>query len=300
MATIDTSVAVLYESKFTQIFEFITQQMDARLPQVCRQGNHKGSKGAQAIKQFGKVSASVRTARLTPIVFTDVPLDARWVYPTPLDLAVPFDTWDELMTSADPKSGYVTDTLSAMNRQKDLLVINSFFNTANTGQTGSETTAFPSSNVIGSSYGASGATGLTKTKLEQAIQMLIANEVDLEADRIFCVITAKQWKNLMDETTFINNDYYKDSMAIVTGKLQPFLGANFIHSEQLPLNGSSERMVPVFAGTGMHWGIWQDVETKISIRNDLRGQPWQCYTSMYAGATRLQENKVIQVACAEV
>ena len=299
MATVDTSVQVLYESKFTNLFEALTQQMEPRIPQVCRQGDHRGSKGAQAIKQWGKTTPMVRTARLAPIVFTDVPLDARWVYPTMVDLAVAFDTWDELQTQSDPKASFVTSTYAAMARYKDLLMINAFFNISQTGQTGADTTAFPAANIIASNYGSSGATGLTKVKLEQAVRLLIANEVDLEMDKLYCVVSAAQWKNLMDETTFIDRDYYANSTALVSGKLQPFLGVNFIHSEQLSLNGASERQVPVFAGTGMHWGIWQDTQTKISIRNDLRGQPWQVYTDLFGGGTRLQENKVMQIACAE-
>lgn len=51
----------------------------------------------------------------------------------------------------------------------------------------------------------------------------------------------------------------------------------------------------MWAGSGMHFGTWQDVQTKITQRTDLRGQPWQVYVSAFFGAVRLQEKKVFQI-----
>jgi len=50
--------------------------------------------------------------------------------------------------------------------------------------------------------------------------------------------------------------------------------------------------VPAWAKSGMHLGLWNDVQTSISRRNDLRGEPWQSYVTASFGATRLEENKV--------
>ena len=44
-------------------------------------------------------------------------------------------------------------------------------------------------------------------------------------------------------------------------------------------------------------GIWQDVETR--QHSQISG-PAVAVLHQHAGATRLQENKVVQVACAEV
>jgi hypothetical protein len=37
----------------------------------------------------------------------------------------------------------------------------------------------------------------------------------------------------------------------------------------------------------------------ISQRNDLTGHPWQIYTMMTAGATRLQPGKVMSILCSD-
>jgi hypothetical protein len=45
----------------------------------------------------------------------------------------------------------------------------------------------------------------------------------------------------------------------------------------------------------MHFGMWNDVTTDITQRKDLQGLPWQAYVYMTAGATRIEENKVVRI-----
>jgi hypothetical protein len=81
--------------------------------------------------------------------------------------------------------------------------------------------------------------------------------------------------------------------------IKRFLGFNFIHSERLPVNGSGQRRVPVWAKTGMHLGIWNDITNDISQRKDIENHPYQLYTAMTLGATRLEEKKVVELPCVE-
>jgi hypothetical protein len=47
--------------------------------------------------------------------------------------------------------------------------------------------------------------------------------------------------------------------------------------------------------SGMYLGEWKGMVNRASLRNDLSGEPWDLYTASSFGATRLQENKVIQI-----
>ena len=77
-----------------------------------------------------------------------------------------------------------------------------------------------------------------------------------------------------------------------------FMGFNFIHTERLPLNGSSQRRVPAFAKSGMHLGLFNDINTMISERAD-KGYATQVYVKGTFGATRTEEGKVVEIVCAE-
>ena len=59
--------------------------------------------------------------------------------------------------------------------------------------------------------------------------------------------------------------------------------------------GTNEVTLPVWCRSGMHLGIWGDVKNSVSQRRDLQGEPWQLYTTMTIGATRLEEDKVYAI-----
>ena len=54
-------------------------------------------------------------------------------------------------------------------------------------------------------------------------------------------------------------------------------------------------MVPVWAKSGAYLGVWEDMVTNISQRNDLRSIPYQAYNKLDVGGTRLEEKKVVQI-----
>ncbi|MFZ1975806.1 MAG: phage capsid protein [Candidatus Acidiferrales bacterium] len=298
MATSPNDVTVLYELKFTQLFELLAQQTDLRIPKTCRQQDYRGSQGAQVIKQAGVVNVDLRVNRLEPIQFTDSPLDARWAYPVNYDMAIPFDSFDEIQTMADPRSIYVEQQHAAMNRQMDAEVIRGFYETSHTGQTGGSTTTFPTStNQIAYNFGASAATGLTVIKLRQARLLLRQNEVDLDMEDLYAVLGATQEDNLLAEAQVVSTDF-NDKPVLVDGKIKSFLGIDFIHSEQLPMDSTNTyALVPVYSNRAMAFGTWMPPSVKITQREDLRGRPWQIYINAAFGATRLQEKKVMQIQC---
>lgn len=218
MSTADTSVVVLYEQKFTQLFELLAQQQDSRIAQTFRQGDHRGSKGAQAVKQIGIIDPEERTLRGEPITFADVPHDARWVYPTMFDRAVMFDTWDELQTAADPRSTYSQALMAGMNRKKDKVCLTAMFADAKTGETGSDTTTFPTSanaNQISVTTGSSAASHLNLKKIKTGVRLLLANEVDLDMDQIYCSARAIDIDALSDEVQVTSQDFMGGGQAPV-------------------------------------------------------------------------------------
>jgi hypothetical protein len=296
MATTVTDESGLYEIKFTQIFELLAQQMEARIPTSFRQQTHTGSKAAQAIRQVGKTNPTQRMNRLEPVAFTQMVNDSRWVYPKPWDEYAAFDEWDQLQTEADPKGSWAEAIVAGMNRTQDAECIRAFFETSNTGEQGNYTTAFPAGNTIAVNYNASGNTGLTVAKLRQARRLLLQNEVDLNMGSIYCVAAAVQLDDLLAEAQVINRDFNQpDAPVLEEGKITRFLGIQFIHSELLTMTVDPFWQVPVYHETGMHFGTWQGINTRIVQRNDLRMAPWQIGVSALFGATRLQEAKVMQI-----
>lgn len=288
-----------YVQQFATNIQLLLQQKGSRFRPFVMSGSHVG-KQASPVDQIGAISMQPVSSRFAPMGRVDAAVDRRWVFPSDFDLPQLIDSFDKLRLLTDPQSAYVQNAVYAAGRQIDDLIIAAANGTAKTGETGSTSTVLPTAQKVIRTFGAAAATGLTVAKLREAKRILMAAEVDIDSDQITCAVTAQQHDNLLAEAQVISTDF-NDRPVLVDGKIERFLGINFIHSERLALSsdGNSDRLVPVWAKSGLYLGMWNDMTTDISQRKDLQGLPWQTYVYMTAGATRLEEKKVVQIACDE-
>lgn len=292
-------VTTHYVQQYTTNVQLLSQQKGSRLINSVTIGQYKGKQGVP-VDQFAPTVANKRTTRYPALTPADIQADRRWVFPVDYDWNDLIDNIDKLRLLIDPMSSYVSSGSAAMNRAKDDEIIAAYFGTAKTGVDGSTSTSFPVSQQVSASEGSSSATGMNVEKLKAGIQILLANEAwdPSSGDRISCVISAKQNRNLMDEIQVINADYNGDKAVVNDGFVMSWGKVDFIHSERLPTNGSSQTRVPMYVKEGMHLGTWQDLSTDVSQRKDLAGLPWQVYVYGTFGATRIEEKKVVELPCA--
>lgn len=287
----------LYAQQYATNVELLLQQKDSRLKNFVMNGSHIGEQ-ASPVDQIEKIEMQAPAGRFADIGRVDAAVSRRWVLPNDYDLPQLLHSFDEARLLIDPKSSYVANAVAACNRQFDRELINAFFDDAKTGKTGSSTTSFLSANQIAVAMGASAATGLNVKKLREAKKILMAYDIDVNSEQIFCAITAKQHDDLLAEAQVVSTDF-NEKPVLVEGKVMRFLGINFIHTELLETDGSSYRRLPVWVKSGMHLGQWGSIYTDVDQRKDLSGHPWQAYMKMTIGATRLDEKKVVEIKCAE-
>lgn len=286
-----------FVSQFSTNIELLLQQKESKFLPYVTQGSYKG-KAASPVDQIGAVAMQPTAGRFSPMGRVDAAVDRRWVYPSDFHLNQLLDSFDELRLITDPKSKFVENAVAAAKRQQDDLIISALFGTAKTGETGATSTTFPSGNQVAVNYGAASNVGLSVAKLREAKRLLMANQVDLDSDPLICVVTAKQHDNLLAETQIISMDF-NERPVLVEGRIMRFLGINFVHCERLANDATPYRRIPVWAKSGMHLGIWNGITTSVSQRNDLESEPWQAYVKMTMGATRLEENKIVEIKCNE-
>ena len=292
-------VTTHYVQQYTTNVQLLSQQRGSRFRMAVTEGKYTGKQGVP-VDQFAPTVAQKRTTRYPALTPIDTQADRRWVFPSDYDWNDLIDNIDKLRLLIDPQSSYVTNGTAAMNRAMDDEIIAAFFATAKTGVDGSVNTAFPSSQQVLASEGATGATGMNVEKLKAAIQILLANEAwdPAGGDPIYAAITAKQNRNLMDEIQVINADYNGEKPVVNDGFIQSWGKVKFIHSERLAINGSSQTRCPVWVKEGMHLGLWQDISADVRQRGDLAGLPWQVYLYGTFGGTRIEEKKVVEIPCA--
>ena len=290
------NVTTHFVQQYTTNVQLLLQQKGSKLRAAVSAGSYTG-KAAKAIEQVGSVNAQKRVVRHgdTPLIST--PADARWVFPVDYEWADLIDDQDKLRMLIDPQSSYALNGAYALGRAMDDEIISAFFGTSKTGENGSTNTTFPAGQQVAATIGSTGATGLNIAKLREAKRILMANEVDIDNDPLYCVISAQQHDDLLNEAQAISLDY-NTRPVLVDGKITAFMGFNFIHTERLNVDGSSYRRLPAFAKSGMHLGMWNDISTMISERAD-KGYATQVYVKGTFGATRTEEKKIVEIKCAE-
>jgi len=298
---VSVNIVTFYVQEYAKRLNELAQQMDSRLRRACTEQRYTGKAGSP-VEQVGAVAMQPVTTRYAPMGRVDAPTDRRWVYPSDFDLPQLLDTFDELRLLIDPKSKFVQNAHFAANRQIDDLIISAMFGTAKTGETGQNSITLPAGQVVSVQQGASAPTGLTVAKLRQALVILRQNEAIPDNDQptdVYCVAGGKQLDNLLAEAQVISSDFNGNMPVLKEGRIQRFLGIDFIHSERLPTGtddaaGTSTK-VGLWQKEGMHVGLWNDISTDIAQRKDLQGLPWQAYVYLTAGATRLEEKRFVQI-----
>jgi hypothetical protein len=180
-----------------------------------------------------------------------------------------------------------------MNRKVDDTIITAFFATAFRGENGTTSETFDTTNFqVGVNTGGT-ASSVKVAKLQLALQKLLAaNKGDI-TEEIFAAIGSFEHDALLKEIQVVNKDYNGGSAVLENGRVRRFMGYNFTLTERLNITAGN-RLIPAWVKSGMHLGLWQDIQAQISQRAD-KGYSWQVYTSMTLGATRLQAGKVVQI-----
>lgn len=296
----------LYGQQYSTNVGLLLQQRDSKFGPYVMTGTHAGEQ-ASPVDQVGSVEMQSVTGRFQTKTRTDAAVDRRWVSPSDFDLQQLVDKFDKLKMLSDPKNAYVQNTVAAVNRKKDEVIIDAFFGTSLTGKTGTTSTTFPTStstNVVGVSTGGT-TSNINVAKIKKAIELLLTNNVDLDVEQVACAIGPKQNTALLNEIEVISSDFSPAERPTIDskGRVMSFLGINFVHTNRLDLGtddaAGSSRGIPLWCKSGMHLGLWQDAVYDVREAKEFKGNPWEVYAHMSLGATRIEEGKVIRIWCRE-
>ena len=287
------AITTAFVNDYKSTIDLLLQQAGSRFRSAVTTDSYTGM-GGKAVEQFGPATAQKKVSRHADTPLLDVPQDARWVYPVDYEWASLIDKQDRLRMIVDPTSAYAQNGANAMARAQDDEIISAFFATAYTGQTGSTTEAFDTTNYqVGVDVGGT-ASALNVAKLQSALQkLMLANKGDI-MEPIYCAISSYEHDSLLKEIQVTNREY--NSQAVLeSGRIKRFMGFEFIITERLGIT-SGNRLIPAWVKSGMHMGIWDDMNVQVTERAD-KSYATQVYLAETIGATRLMQGKVIQILC---
>lgn len=282
-------ITTAFVNQFSANVQLLSQQMGSLLRNTVDIETVNGEKAF--FDQVGSTAAVERTTRNADTPLIETPHQRRMVTMADYEYATLVDDQDKIRLLIDPTSTYARAAAAAMGRKMDDVIIAAFFGDAKTGKDGGSTTSFPAGNQI-----AHGSAGLTVAKLIEAKQKLDENSVDPSIER-YIVVSPKQISDLLNTTTVTSADF-NTVRALASGSVTSFVGFNFIVSNRLPVDGSSNRRIFAWASDGIKVALGKEPQARIDQRAD-KSYATQVYYCMTMGATRMEEEKVIEIACQE-
>jgi hypothetical protein len=283
--------------EYSRNFRLLYQQKMARLRPWCQMESVTGQ--SKSVERMGRAEAYDITSRHSDTKFVEVPHSRRWIDLTDKGWAELIDKLDKIRLLADPVNGYAAMAMAALNRQMDDIIIAAARGPA---RTNSGTTLLPATQKIAVS-----GTNLTLAKLLTLKEILDSNEVDddasLQADgqgatpsRVIAVNT-KMLTSLYG-TTEIKSVDFNSVKALANGQIDTFLGFKFVRTERLPRDGTATTGYAIaWSKSCVALGIGQEVNTSVDKRPD-KNNAWQVFADMSIGATRLEDEGVVEIACA--
>jgi hypothetical protein len=299
--------------EFSTTYEMLLQQRTGRFRSLVSSKTYRG-KAAAAVNQIGALQYKMPAGRYSPLQFQIAQFTRPWVQPTDRSLAVPFDTFDALKAVTDPKAAIAMSVVAAADRFYDDIIIAAFLGSTYRGEDNSNWTAetFPSTAstttsssapfggfLIADTFGSGASVGMTFNKVRELRRVAKHYENNLEEETVNVAIGSQQDSDLFGQIEVIDKRFNAQSV-IENGNVTGFMGCRFVPSERLQTSSSNSlRNCPAWVPSGMHLGIWMDMNTRVDNRIDLEGHPWQLYSMISAGAIRTQLGKVFQVNCAD-
>jgi hypothetical protein len=279
------TITQAFVEQFKSNVMHLSEQQRSRLRATITEDSVTGEKFN--FERVGNVAAVVKSTRHTATPVLDVPHSRRTGTMTDYQWADLVDNEDKLRMLISPESAYAKAGANAMGKAFDDLIIAAATGNAVDGD--GSNVALPSGQKI-----VHGSTGFTLAKLLTVKEIMDGGEVS-DDDRVI-IIGSKQVSDLLN-TTEIKNADYNSVKALASGQIDTFMGFKFIRSERLAL-ATTTRSCIAYTKSAIGLGLGSDVTTKIDERPDL-SYAHQVYLAFTAGATRIEDEGVVQIDCTE-
>jgi len=284
-----SQITTAFVNQYSSNIQMLSQQMGSLLRGAVDVESVNGEKAF--FDQVGSAAAVLRTTRHADTPLIDTPHSRRMVTMSDYEYADLIDSQDKVRLLVDPTSTYARAAASAMGRAIDDVIIAAAIGVSKTGKDGSDSTSLPSSQKV-----AHGSASLTIAKLLSAKEILDEGSVDPSIPR-YIVCAPKQITSLLGTTQVTSSDF-NTVKALAQGQMDTFSGFKFIVSNRLGLDANSHRQVFAFAGDGLKLAMGKEPTARIDERSD-KSYATQVYYCQTIGATRMEEAKVVEIACSE-
>ena len=281
-----------FETSFSDNFLHLASQKQSKLGGAVRYEQVNDAKQFM-FDRMDTVSMVQSVSRHEDTPLTEVPFSRRRVTFNTYRAVDLIDNPDRVKMAKDPTSPTMKQLTAAMNRQKDDVIISAALGNAFSisSSDAASSIALPAAQKI-----ANGGTDLTLAKLLEAKKKLLNNDVDPGEEPMYVVVGPDQLEALLSVTTNTSVDF-NSVRALMNAELDTWCGFKFIISTRLAKVGNI-RSCFAWAKSGIGLAMNGSPNIRISERSD-KNYSTQCFVECSLGATRIEDEKVVQLDCDE-
>jgi hypothetical protein len=282
-------VTEAFVQAFSANFVHLAQQTESRLGSRVRL--EPGIVGdSKKINRIGATAAQKRTTRHGDTPLIETPHSTRWIDLDDYEWADLVDELDKKKMLASPESDYLKAGVAAMNRSKDDVI---YAAARGSARSSSGSVALTAGQKV-----AVAATGLTKVKIIATKKLFRANEADEEnGETLYFTYGSEQMEDVLGDTTLTSSDFISVHM-LQEGKVgKRWMGFEWVPFERA-VKVTNDRFQIAWAKSGLALGVGAEIMTRLTERAD-KSYAMQPYARMSIGAVRVEEAKVVEVACLE-
>ncbi len=320
-----TEVTTAFVKQFSANVFHLSQQKESRLKSLVRNETQNGK--SAFYDRIGLVTAQKKTTRHGDTPQTDTPHSRRRVTLVDYEHADLVDEVDKLRLLMDPASHYSIAFGRALGRAIDDEIIAAFGGNSFGGEEGSTTIDWEdiTSNsttrdqrLFAVNSGATDDVNMNVEALRRAKKILDENEVGDDQMRNLSQ-SASQFDSLLQETEVISSDFAVVK-ALALGQINTYLGFSFTRSQRhkrltadlttanattgavygasVTITATTSRRCFAWAEDGMLLATASNMKIRIAERPD-KSFSTQVFAAMSLGATRLEDEKVVEIICNE-
>lgn len=301
----DSIIPDAFPALYSDEWRLGLQQLTSRLDSYVNTETIHGE--GKRFQRIAPVTARQIDTRFGDTNPDDLDIEFRWLYVNFKDSAHILDRREALQLGAvgSPHSQVLRLQLAAAGRDRDKTLIDGIRGSVQSGKTGGTAIPLPSGQKIAVDFGSSGTNNnLTFKKILEISRMFGVAEVtgqDTENQSAATIIVShNQIASLLKETQFTSSDY-SEIRRLHTGQVINLMGIAIkaVSPALLPYDSSTKvRSCYAFARNSVVFGI---AENPMAWVDELPGKRHdvQLRTEWGWGATRLEDEGVIEIACDE-
>lgn len=290
-----------YVDMFRDVLLHEAQQQGSVLEGTVMSERMEGNK--TYFDKFGKSTHYVKTSRNQPKTFDSDTFERRHVQEQLAEIDRVLDIEDLIKYTKDPRSEFVRSMNWEMGRYKDTVIMDAIKGNAVVTTNGTTANQALTQTVAVNSHqfdSGTGDVGLTTSKLKLALTLIHENYGVAPAEHIICIAPSRQLMNLSTENQQVSSDFVNrrplETPGLIAG-LSGFMGISFVAYEGTGVDGNSDELAFLFTESAVKLGIFVPLTVKYGTQPNLMTNPDSICVYEAIGATRMYEERVVQIAC---